>query len=103
MSYPLQGKYDCQETRVVGKETASGRRFKLNVERSDLPSSCCSLHYFITYSRLPMGLVWYFLGQTFPPKPEWSIEDIPDLTGKVMIVTGNIVWLSSSSAGLTSF
>ena len=49
-----------------------------------------------------MGLVW-FLGQTFPPKPEWSIEDIPDLTGKVMIVTGNIVWLSSSSAGLTSF
>ncbi|VDB92602.1 unnamed protein product [Peniophora sp. CBMAI 1063] len=24
----------------------------------------------------------------FPPKPKWGVEDIPDLSGKVMIVTG---------------
>ncbi|EIN12452.1 NAD(P)-binding protein [Punctularia strigosozonata HHB-11173 SS5] len=26
--------------------------------------------------------------QMFPPKPKWGVNDIPDLTGKVMIVTG---------------
>lgn len=26
--------------------------------------------------------------QFFPPKPTFSVRDIPDLTGKVMIVTG---------------
>jgi len=24
----------------------------------------------------------------FPPRPKWSVDQIPDLTGKVMIVTG---------------
>ncbi|KAF8985126.1 NAD-binding protein [Cyathus striatus] len=28
------------------------------------------------------------LSQTFPPKPTFTIEDIPDLTGKIVIVTG---------------
>jgi len=28
------------------------------------------------------------MSQTFPPKPIWSQQDIPDLTGKVMVVTG---------------
>ncbi|KAI0263268.1 NAD(P)-binding protein [Gloeopeniophorella convolvens] len=27
------------------------------------------------------------LGQMFPPKPQWTAENIPDLTGKVAIVT----------------
>ena len=26
--------------------------------------------------------------ETFPPAPEWGVDDIPDLTGKVMAVTG---------------
>ncbi|KAI0089970.1 NAD(P)-binding protein [Irpex rosettiformis] len=29
-----------------------------------------------------------FIDQTFPPKPKWGVADIPDLTGKVVIVTG---------------
>lgn len=24
----------------------------------------------------------------FPPKPTWSVDEIPDLSGKVMLVTG---------------
>jgi retinol dehydrogenase-12 len=24
----------------------------------------------------------------FPPKPTWGVHDIPDLTGKVILVTG---------------
>ncbi|KAH8981078.1 NAD(P)-binding protein [Lactarius akahatsu] len=26
--------------------------------------------------------------QSFPPKPQWGVNDIPDLTGKVILVTG---------------
>ena len=29
-----------------------------------------------------------FICLLFPPKPTFAVEDIPDLTGKVMIVTG---------------
>ncbi|EIM79661.1 NAD-P-binding protein [Stereum hirsutum FP-91666 SS1] len=32
-----------------------------------------------------MGQLW---SSTFPPSPKWSVKDIPDLSGKVMIVTG---------------
>jgi NAD(P)-dependent dehydrogenase (short-subunit alcohol dehydrogenase family) len=32
-----------------------------------------------------MGQLW---SQTFPPKPQFHAEDVPDLSGKVMIVTG---------------
>lgn len=28
------------------------------------------------------------LSEAYPPKPTFKVEDIPDLTGKVMIVTG---------------
>ena len=28
------------------------------------------------------------LDQGYPPKSQFSVDDIPDLTGKVMIVTG---------------
>ncbi|KAJ8515180.1 hypothetical protein ONZ45_g7374 [Pleurotus djamor] len=35
-----------------------------------------------------MGLLWDVLSQSFPPAPTWSIDQIPDLTGKVVIVTG---------------
>jgi retinol dehydrogenase-12 len=29
-----------------------------------------------------------FLSQCLPPKPTFSVDDIPDLTGKVIMVTG---------------
>ncbi|KAJ6496056.1 NAD(P)-binding protein [Mycena sanguinolenta] len=35
-----------------------------------------------------MGGFISFIGQTFPPKPKFSVDDIPDLSGKVIIVTG---------------
>ncbi|KAK0205288.1 NAD(P)-binding protein [Desarmillaria ectypa] len=35
-----------------------------------------------------MGNMWALISQMFPPKPKWSIDDIPDLTGKVVVVTG---------------
>jgi hypothetical protein len=35
-----------------------------------------------------MGLALSQLTQVFPPKPTFSVDDIPDLTGKVVIVTG---------------
>src|ERR1700733_13601372 len=28
------------------------------------------------------------LQQTFPPRPTWGVNEIPDLTGKVILVTG---------------
>jgi len=32
--------------------------------------------------------LWEYFGQAFPPKPKFRIEDIPDLRGKVTVVTG---------------
>ena len=30
----------------------------------------------------------HFSAQSLPPKPKWGVENIPDLSGKVFIVTG---------------
>ncbi|KAG8679169.1 hypothetical protein FRC12_011351 [Ceratobasidium sp. 428] len=35
-----------------------------------------------------MGVVYSTYKETFPGKPRWSIDQIPDLTGQVIIVTG---------------
>ena len=35
-----------------------------------------------------MGATLSILEQSFPPKPTWGVSDIPDLTGKVILVTG---------------
>ncbi|KAI0058525.1 NAD(P)-binding protein [Artomyces pyxidatus] len=35
-----------------------------------------------------MGNLWSTTVQSFPPKPTWGVDDIPDLSGKVTIVTG---------------
>ena len=37
-----------------------------------------------------MRYVGYGLGQTFPPKSKFSTDQIPDLTGKVILVTGKL-------------
>ncbi|KAF8173188.1 NAD-P-binding protein [Mycena galopus ATCC 62051] len=35
-----------------------------------------------------MGSIWSNLRQNFPPKSKFSVNDIPDLSGQVIIVTG---------------
>ncbi|KAG8747716.1 hypothetical protein FRC10_011843 [Ceratobasidium sp. 414] len=35
-----------------------------------------------------MGIAYSMYKETFPGQPRWSIDQIPDLTGQVMIVTG---------------
>ncbi|KAH9991367.1 NAD(P)-binding protein [Russula vinacea] len=38
-----------------------------------------------------MGGILSVAQQSFPPHPTWAVDDIPDLTGKVAIVTGSNV------------
>lgn len=35
-----------------------------------------------------MGVFLSILAEQFPPKSKFAVDDIPDLSGKVMIVTG---------------
>ena len=35
-----------------------------------------------------MGILLNLIRETFPSKPQFKVDDIPDLSGKVMIVTG---------------
>jgi retinol dehydrogenase-12 len=35
-----------------------------------------------------MGLAFSLISQSFPPTSKFTVDDIPDLTGKVMVVTG---------------
>jgi hypothetical protein len=35
-----------------------------------------------------MGNVSSIFEQNFPPPPRWSVDEIPDLSGKVFVVTG---------------
>jgi retinol dehydrogenase 12 len=40
-----------------------------------------------------MGAILSLAQQSFPPRPTWGVDDIPDLTGKVAIVTGGFIIL----------
>lgn len=44
-----------------------------------------------------MGSTWSLVRETFPPKPKWSIDQIPDLSGKVMIVTGGYAGIGTET------
>lgn len=35
-----------------------------------------------------MGIIASLISGSFPPKPTYSADQVPDLTGKVIIVTG---------------
>jgi retinol dehydrogenase 12 len=35
-----------------------------------------------------MGVIFSFVNESFPPRSKFNLEDIPDLKGKVIIVTG---------------
>ncbi|KAF8556735.1 NAD(P)-binding protein [Imleria badia] len=35
-----------------------------------------------------MGLVYSFLRESFPPAPHFTAESVPDLSGKVALITG---------------
>jgi len=35
-----------------------------------------------------MAKIWEYFEQAFPPKSKFRIEDIPDLSNKVIVVTG---------------
>ena len=38
-----------------------------------------------------------FWSQYFPPEPEWSIDDVPDQSGKVVLITGGNTGLGTSA------
>jgi hypothetical protein len=41
-----------------------------------------------------MGVIWDFIvsmcEETFPPEPTFTLDDVPDLSGKVILMTGRI-------------
>ena len=49
-----------------------------------------------------MGAQLSLIGDSHPPRPAFKVEDIPDLTGKVIIVTGANTGGSLLRFGLTT-
>ena len=51
-----------------------------------------------------MGLILSIIDQNFPPKAKWSVDEVPDLTGKVALITGAcIAPLKGPSPNLRAF
>ena len=50
-----------------------------------------------------MGATYSIFEQSFPPRPTWSVNDIPDLTGKVILVTGAYSDINTCNLNMSLF
>jgi hypothetical protein len=48
--------------------------------------------------RETMGAAYSMYTQTFPPAPKWGLNDIPDLSGRVAVVTGGYAGIGAETA-----
>jgi retinol dehydrogenase-12 len=45
-----------------------------------------------------MGAAYSMYTQTFPPAPKWGLNNIPDLSGRVAVVTGGYAGIGAETA-----
>lgn len=55
------------------------------------------------YGTFIMGIVSSWLSESFPPKSNFSVDDIPDLSGQVFIVTGGSSGLGKATTKVLSY